>query len=326
MILRRTIVSMASIATLVFLLVLATSPSRAQNNGESGSGLQISPTRSDITGSAGEQKNFSMTVRNVTTGDVVAKAILNDFESDNESGTPRIIIDTKERTPYTLDKMLKGLQDIELKAGEVKEVKFTLDIPANVAPGAYFGAIRYQAVPKSSVSGDRQVALNASVAHLVFLDVPGEINEQIQIESLKFQRGGKSGSFFLNAPDKSVLTVKNLGNGFARPFGNVTINYFGKKAYSYDVNNTDPRGTVLPKSSRNFTNDVKDIKKPGKYTAVVGVAYGNGGEVVNYTASFWYIPAWFLILFVALLLAIVGGAYMVYRKKFAKPASKRSRK
>jgi hypothetical protein len=298
----------------------------AQNKEEAGNGLQVSPTRTEITGQPGEQKAFAISIKNVTKTSLSAKAVLNDFQSDNISGTPQIVVDTSQRTPYSLDKMLKGLQDIELKPGETKELKFTLDVPANVSPGAYFGAVRYQVVPKGNTDAERQVALSASVAHLVFLEVPGEINEQIQIQSFKFQHGNKSHSLFFNAPDKAALSIKNLGNGFSRPFGNVTVNYFGKKVYSYDVNNTDPRGIILPNSSRTFFDDVKNIKKPGKYTAIAGAAYGNGGEVITYKSSFWYIPLWFLLLLIILLTAIVGGAYYVYRKRYGKSVSKKKKK
>lgn len=322
MLLRRTTAIFAALGVaLVLILSLATL--RAQEDQGGGNALQISPTRTEIVAQSGEQKSFSITIKNITKSDMALKAELNDFESDNSSGAPQIIVDTKNRTPYSLEKILKDLNDIELKAGEAKEVKFTLDVPANVAPGAYFGAIRYQAVPKETSDAKRQVALNASVAHLVFLEVPGDINEQIQIQSLKMQRGGKSGSFFVNSPDQAALAVKNLGNGFARPFGKVAINYFGNEVHSYEVNNRDPRGIVLPNSSRTFVDDVKNIKKPGKYTAVASVAYGSGAEVVNYKSSFWYVPLWTLILLVVLLLAIGGGGYYVYRKRFGKATAKK---
>jgi hypothetical protein len=221
--------------------------------------------------------------------------------------------------------MLKGLQDVDLKPGETKVLKFTLDIPGNASPGAYFGAIRYEVIPKTAKEGERQVALNASVAHLVFLEIPGEVNEKIQIESLNLQNDDKVRSFFFHAPNKAAVSIKNLGNGFSRPFGKVTVSYFSHEVDSYDLNNTDPRGIVLPNSNRKFVNDVHNIKKPGKYSAVAAVAYGNGGEVITYKSTFWYVPLWCLIVLLVLLAAIGGGAFYIYKKRYGKPASKPSR-
>ena len=299
-----------------------------QNNGGSGSGLQLSPTRTEISGQPGERKTFKLTLKNVTQSEVTAQVALNDFESDGASGTPKIIVDTKQRTPYTLNNFLKNFNDVDLKAGESKDVNLAVEIPANAAPGAYFGALRYAAVPKgqNQSTTERQVALTASVAHLVFVEVPGDVNEQIAIDSLKASRSGKSGSFFLKKPDQIATAVKNQGNGFSRPFGKVSVNgWFGKEVYSYDVNNTDPRGIVLPKSSRTFLDSLKNVKLPGKYNLTASIAYGNGGEVVTYKSSFIYMPIWAIITLLVLIAAIAGGLYYVYRKRFA-AATRRAKK
>lgn len=291
----------------------------AQNPEGSGNGLQLIKTRTEISGAKGEQREFSFSIKNITNSDLHLKAVLNDFESDGVTGTPKIIVDTKERNPYSLANMLQGLQDVDLKANETKELQFKVDIPANAAPGAYYGAIRYQVVPKDAASdADRQIALNASVAHLVFLEIPGEINEQIQVESLKILKDEKSGSFFLKSPNKASVSVKNLGNGFSRPFGKVNIDYFGKEAYSYDINNRDPRGIVLPNSTRTFTDDVKNISKPGKYNVIASVAYGSGGEVVSYKTSFWYVPAWVFIILALILITIGVGVSILYKRRFSR--------
>lgn len=311
----------------VFSMILAMPLTKAQDATQnSGSGLQLSPTKTDLSGQPGEQKPFSITLKNITQNEVTAQVFLNDFESDNNTGNPQIIVDNRTRTPYSLASMLKNFTDVDLKAGETKEIKLIIDIPADVAPGAYFGALRYAAIPKgqAQTQAERQVSLTASVAHLVFVEVPGDINEQIQLESLTATQNGNKGTFFFSAPDKVDLGVKNLGNGFSRPFGKVSINGpFGKNVHTYDVNNTDPRGIILPKSARIFTDDAKNIKMPGKYNLTASVAYGNGGEVISYKTSFVYMPAWAIAVIVALIALIAAGSYYLYRKKFVKTSKKR---
>lgn len=279
-----------------------------------GNGLLISPTRTEITANPGESKAFSITVKNVTQGEVVAKAYLNDFESDGSTGTPKIITDSR-RTPYTINDMLKGLADIELKAGETKQVNLSLELGDKVAPGAYFGAVRYAAVPKSQASSDdQQVSLTASVAHLVFLTVPGTVVEKIELQKLEVSNEKNQTGILFSKPTKSSLTVKNLGNGFSQPFGKVTIYSGSKEKMSYDVNGEDTKGLVLPNSTRTFENKIDKVTRPGKYKAVAAVAYGNGGETVNFTSTFWYLPLWFVIVLIAIALVVIFLAYYLYKR------------
>lgn len=312
-------------AALIGVSLLAVGLIGSHASAQGGSGLQLSPTRSEISANPGEQKTFTIALKNITQSKLSTQVSLNDFESDNVSGTPKILVDTNNRTPYTLSKMIKGLKNVELAPGETKEIKATIDIPANAAPGAYFGAVRYAVVPQNNTDSERQIALNASVAHLVLVEVPGDVVQQIQVQSLDLQKQGKAHKFFFNRPDQASLSVKNLGNGFSRPFGRVTINNgFGKEVFNYEVNNNDPKSIVLPNSSRVFTNEVGGVSLPGKYTATASIAYGNGAEVVNYKSSFWYMPIWFLAIIFALILVIVVIAYLIYRKKFSTKSYKKN--
>lgn len=322
-------ISLLGFASLFVLSFAGLSYSAAQDSGKgSGSGLLLSPTRTEIAGQPGESKTFSISLRNITAGELNAQATLNDFKSDGVSGTPEIIIDENtERTPFSLVKMLSSLQMVNLKPGETKQVEYSITIPTDAAPGAYFGALRYSAVPVNPGSGgDRQVSLTASIAHLVFVELPGDVVQQIKLENLEaVDAKGEERSFF-EKPAKASLTVKNLGNGFSRPFGKVSVNKGSKEVFSYEINNnSDSRAIVLPQSTRVFTNDLQNVSSPGKYKLIAGIAYGNGGEVVPYEVSFWYLPAWFVALLALILIALVVGGYMIY-KKVARGGSKKSKK
>lgn len=325
MALRRKISILLGIAFLFIASIALTIPSAGAQDG--GSGLQISPTRNEVSANPGEQKTITLSLKNITSGELSAQVVLNDFESDNATGTPKILVDPNTRTPYSLSSILSGLVNVDLKPGETKEVKLTVNVPGNAAPGGYFGAVRYSVVPKSASQSERQIALNASIAHLVFVEVPGDVVQQIRVNSLKVQRDDKGGKIFFSAPNKAALSIQNLGNGFSRPFGKVSINNtFGKEVSSYEVNNNEPRSIVLPNSSRMFTDNISGVKLPGKYTAIASVAYGNGGEVVTYKSAFWYLPVWFLLIVLALLVVIGGGIYYLYRKRFSGKAVSKNRR
>lgn len=292
----------------------------------SGNGLQISPTRTELTVDPGKTKEFSISVKNVTSGNVLAKSLVSDFESDGLTGNPRIITDDR-KTPYSISGMVKGLSDLELKPDESKQISLTVEVPADSAPGAYYGVVRYTATPnKPGASETQQISLTASIGHLVFITVPGDVVQQIKLEELKISSEDGSTGVFFKKPTKVALKVKNLGNGFSQPFGNVIVfNPSNKEIFKYDVNSSDPKGIVLPNSSRIFEHKIENVKGPGKYRAVASVAYGNGGEVVDYEVSFWYLPAWFVAVLALVLIAFVVGGWMLY-KKVARGGTKKSKK
>lgn len=289
----------------------------ANNNG--GSGLSISPTRTELRIQPGQSDKVEVSIRNVTRGAIVAKPFISDFESDDATGEPKLITDTSKRSSATINSFVSGLQDVTLQPGENKNLTYQVNIPSNAAPGGYYGAITYRAVPANQANPENgEVALTANVASLVLIEVPGDITEQIQVTSAKILKGDKAGSFFTSKPNKAAIAVRNNGNGFSKPFGTVTLtDMSGKQVYSYELNNATPRGNILPKSSRTFTDDLKSISKPGRYTLTANISHGTGGEVLTQKVSFWYIPVWLLVAMIVLVLGIAFAAFMVYRKMFA---------
>lgn len=313
-------------AVMLSLLVVASAGYAVTAQQGEGSGLSISPTRTELAIAPGTTDVVKLTLRNVSGQDVTAKAIVNNFQADGVTGEPKIIIDEKEAPPTSIKPFLGDVKDINLKKDEKVDFEVPVEVPANAAPGAYYGVIRYTAVPLGEeLPQDNKVALTASVGSLVLIEVQGDINEQIQIQSMKVLQNNKSGSFFLKSPDKVAIDIKNNGNGFSKPFGRVNIHNGGKEVYSYELNNSDPKGNILPASSRVFTDDIKNVKMPGRYSVTANISHGRGGDVITYKSSFWYVPAWVMIAALGLLAAIVAISYLVYRKRFSNKGRKARR-
>src|SRR5687768_15576711 len=76
--------------------------------GQSGSGLSISPTRTELRIEPGGTDVVKISLRNVTAGDIIAKAFINDFESDNETGEPHIIVDESKQAATSIKPFLKN--------------------------------------------------------------------------------------------------------------------------------------------------------------------------------------------------------------------------
>lgn len=325
----------------IVLLVAATclqivGNTQAQSAAPTNSGLQISPTRTDLSMKPGEVRTFKITLKNVTNGKIVAKAFLNDFESDNDSGQPRLIIDPSKRTERTLVNYLSGLQDVTLEVGQSKEVELTMSLPANTAPGGYYGAVRYAAIPANQAPTltERQISLTASVASLILLEVSGPVTQGLRIDSINLiskptkDSKAKTGTFFTTAPNKLALHLTNTGNNFAQPIGTVSIKKGKKVVYKYEVNNPELqlKSNILPKSSRTFTDDIKNVSSIGRYQVVANLSYKQGGEVITQTKTFWVIPKAFLIGFLILIAALVAALAYIYFKRRATVTSHRKKR
>lgn len=306
--------ALVALVVITGLLAMTLAPAGAQ---EGGSGIQISPTRTEISVLSGEKKSFKLNIKNITPGVITAQASVNDFESDNESGTPLIIVDPNLKSDYSIRDFIKDIPDIDLQPNETREVTINIDVTPDTAPGAYFGAIRFAAVPKGRTisSDERRISLTASVASLVLLQIPGEINEGMKYESLQVLRNGKAGTFFTQPPNELLTRLTNTGNSFVQPFGRVVVNKGGKEVHSFEFNfNNRTRGTILPKSSRNFNDSLQNIKGFGKYEVVSNLSFRQGGEVLTQKKTFWVVPVWMLVLLgIVILGLLLGIAYITLR-------------
>ena len=304
------------VATVIVIATVSTYSPRvhAQN---SGSGIQISPTRTDLNVNPGESKTIKITLKNVTKNAIIAKVSVNDFTSDNETGQPRILVNTTKHNEHSIADFLVGLKDVELNPGESKDVEFTISVPKGAAPGAYYSAIRYAAVPKSvnDSNGGEKIALTASVATLALVEVNGNLTQSIKFDKFDILSKGSSSNLFLSkVPDQASLKITNTGNTFTQPFGKVSVFKNNKEVYSYNVNDVDPKGNILPASSRTFKDKIKNVSGFGHYKATASIAYRQGGEVLNISQSFWVIPASVLIaLGLGLVVLLAAIAYITLK-------------
>lgn len=327
-------VSVFVIAMMILLSsVFAARIVKAQDS--TGSGLRISPTRSELSIVPGDSRTVTQTVKNVTQNPVTVQPTLNDFESDGVTGEPKLIGDPNKISAYSLREFISLPEDFDLQPDEEREVIIEVVVPAEASPGAYFGSVLYRASPQGAGDGG-QVALIASVGSLVLLEVPGEITEKIQINDISAYLDGNAGSLFTRKPNEIGVEIENLGNSFSQPFGKVSVkDWRGNEVFIYDINDSTPRGNILPESTRLFLDElynvevktvngeeeitkISPLKWPGRYTVTGNISQGSSGEIFTVSTTFWYIPAWLIIASVILLAGLIGGAVFMYRKYVTK--------
>lgn len=284
----------------------------ATNESTTGSnGMKVSPVRTDLTMNPGDTKTVSVRLENVTNSDGQYQVLLNDFEARGETGEPSLLLDNQKNPRHGLKGYMTAQKTVSVAAGQSADVKVAITLPKDVAGGGYYGAVRF--VPSSGGNG-KNVTLSASIASLILVRVAGNVQENMQVAGIGVQNGGSTRSFFVSDKNLSVdIRFRNVGNVQEQPFGKVQLKKGGKVIGQYEVNNTDPRGNVLPDSIRKFSVPLKDVKGFGKYTVQGNFGYGYNGQLVSASTTFFVIPLALLIAALVLIVAIIVAVFFLPR-------------
>jgi nucleoside diphosphate kinase len=179
-----------------------------------------------------------------------------------------------------------------------------IKVPANAAPGGYYGVVRFTATaPEGATSS---VSLAPSLGALILVRVKGTATEKLSIEEFYVEKNGKRSTFFEEIPFDFVERVNNEGNVHEQPTGTILVkDMFGKPVVNINVNGE--ARNVLPKSIRKFSQPMDKAALGtgvlfGRYTAELKLNYGDKLSTTQ-TLVFWVIP-WRLILLGLFLLIV----------------------
>lgn len=279
-----------------------------------GNALKVSPVRLDLKMDPGTTQTFSVYIQNLTGAPAILHPAINDFvASGDETGRPNVILNEDEYAPsHSLKRLISPLKDLTVQPNETREVKVTITAPQNIAGGGYFGAVRFA---PANTEGDKNVNLAASVGTLVLLKINGDIREELTVEG--FDPGKKPtpdtfspGTFFKDRQGlHAAVRLKNSGNVQVEPFGKITLKRFGKTVATYEMNNEEIRGSVLPDSVRRFEVPLDKVGWFGKYTIEGNFGYGESGQLLTAQTTFYVIP--FMMIAIALgILALL--AFLIF--------------
>ena len=295
-----------SAASMAFAFVILSALTNVTSVGAqaNGNGIKVSPVRTDLNIGAGQSKTITMNVQNITSAPAEFQAIINDFVPSGEAGQPALILDADEFAPsHSLKRYILPVSNVTLNPGENKDVKVTINIPKDAAGGGYYGAVRFA---PAGEQGGRNVTLSASVGSIILVKVPGDIVNDMKIDSFDVRKGedGVGGSaFFTSNKDLfAVVRFKNNGNVHEQPFGKIRLKQGDKVIQEIEINNTDQRGNDLPDSVRRFNNKLTKVPMFGKFTVEGNFGYGDNSQLVSGKTTFWVIP---LALMVGAIVAII---------------------
>jgi hypothetical protein len=284
----------------VFAAPTPTTKATATNNSQT---LKVSPVRSSVIIKAGASGIVQTFVTNLTKAPINIQPIENDFVAGDESGNPALILDPNSYAPtHSLKRFMAPLKSFTIPAEGTQQVNVTINVPKSAQAGGYFGAVRFA---PGTGSGGQNVNLNASVASLILLTVPGPTTEKLTLTNFDIQQDGGTATNF-RKPDNLALFLrfKNEGNLQESPFGQVYVRKDKKVLYSYNFNQAEPKSQILPDSARRWNVPLKGFGKFGKYTIGGTFSYGVKGQSVEIVKTVWIIPT-------AIIMAIIIGVLVL---------------
>lgn len=345
----------AAIAALCLLISLLPSSSAmaataaqssTNSSGYSSAALSIEPRKNYVI-NPGQTITDTLQVGNLdsTSGLNVTFRVI-DFSYTDLSGTPKLFLaQNAPQTAWSLKPYIKLPASLQLGPGGTSSIKYSITIPKNLGAGSYYSAILY----KTGSGNGGNIGLGASGVSLVFVQVPGLVNENMALKKFgayDSNDSGTTGGYVYiathNYPQMIAYTLQNHGNVTEEPAGNIILkNMFGKTINS--INKTNQlQNLALIGQERLFAtciqskqNEIQSLggtitngadegqtcvephMTPGLYKASLDLYYGQNGntthEITN-TAYFWYLPLWFIVVLVVILIALAFLIWWGQRK------------
>jgi hypothetical protein len=297
--------AVVSCALVVMLLAGVHGHALAATSAGNASGLKIAPVRTDITIDPGTSQTVSLSVQNVTRTAVTLGSVVNDFvASADETGEPRLVLNDSELVSgNNFQTLIAPIPSFTLAAGASRTVSITLSVPATAASGGYYGAVRF--APVSDIT-DSDVALSGSVGTIFLVTVPGNLSEKLTVASFDIVHDGQTSSLFTSGPLSVETRFQNEGNIHVQPFGNIYIkDLSGKIVQQIALNDTQPRGSVLPDSIRRFDDPITAKHMFGRYTIEGSFGYGTTGQLLLAKSTFYVIPVKPILITLAIILVLL---------------------
>ena len=302
--------------------------------------LTISPLRREVTAKPGETAEVSVRLTNEKDIPVVVTPLFREFVANQDGTGAAKFIEPKDLASDNVyvSRWMQAQRDrVVLRPKQTEYIKTIVSVPAQAAPGGYFGAILWESVPQNATNLDGPgVGLKEEIATLVLLTVPGNVERDIFLSSFKLE---PDRTFHSRRPITFALDFENKGNIHLKPSGAVIVkNMIGWKSAEIAIN--PHGGNVLPRSHRVFSpqwasgRDVQEstgglvasfitgIKNElshfgfGRYTAQAFASFVPQGTRTN-TVVFWIIP-WRLLLITILAIAIIWKVNHQMNKRMVK--------
>jgi len=287
---------MKKIITYLLLLtpyLILSSPIQVQ----SAQGLSAIPPRIEITVKPGAAVTREIKVRNDSDSPTTITFDVKDFIVTDELGTPVILENINENANrWAASSWIQiSSPKANLKANETKTLTVTIVAPDKASAGGHYAMILQTPDSATTTINGTGSIITTRIGTLLYITVPGPINEEAQVKSF-------SGPSFLEyGPVNLSGTIVNLSDIHIIPAGSITIkDLFGFKVGQVPL----PETRIFPLTERNIKVVYPAKWLFGRFSAQLNALYGTKGQLLTATIFFWVIPWRLIVLLIAAIIVL----------------------
>lgn len=273
------------------------------NAQEKKEGIGISPTTLTLEADAGQEITGEVTVINPGDEPVNYRLYASNFRVRNEEYEKDFdITDIETAEPVSWFRLPE--EPKQLAANGQEKVKYTIQVPNNVASQGYYGVIFAETM--SEKPDESGVTRRKRVGSLVYLTVKGAaINRQARLTSFEVLRWQR------HSPVKASVRLTNEGNVHFQAKGQIRL----KNLWGKPVHETSIDATVLPNTTRKVSVELPTTRAVGLYRVEGQVSMLDQSSELE---SHWVIvatPVWLSLWLIVLVILIVVGFALKRRHK-----------
>lgn len=172
-------------------------------------------------------------------------------------------------------------KDFILQPKESRTVKMTITQPKGASPGGHYASLIFQPLIPQEMVSQESVFVYARVATLVFMQVKGDIKEDLIVKDVEVS------PFYQYLPDKFDLVLKNTGNTHLRPQGEIEIydEIKGKMVVKIPITTS----IILPGTEKTFFVDPSNSYsiKFGRYSVKPKIVFGSANRIITYDKKYF---------------------------------------
>ena len=248
--------------------------------------VTIAPAKVEFNVNPGDEIKFSIYTRNDGEAATYLYSVVKWFTED-EGGTKIWVEDVPEI------EWVKIPEKVSAPPGEMIEVPVVINVPQDAPPGGHFLAIGFGTAPaKQKGSG---ISIGVNVLSLVYINISGNRIDKISVSEFNAKK------VYFSFPVKFAYKIKNEGNTYVRPTGDIEIsNIFGRLVANLKVNERELQ--ILPGKEKVLENEWKTNFAFGPYKAKFNIYYGLN-QSQNLVFNYWF----FMFPVKAIITALIGN-------------------
>ena len=277
-------ISFCVLFIVIGLLLISMPIQRAAAQGIESKGLTLSPLRTELNIMPGTLSDGVLITTNSTDKPIVVQLSAEEFSVVNQQ------YDYSFDSGSDIAKWVKfASNNINLAAGESKQVSFSIAVPLNAEPGG-----RYLSLFASTDISDNDINSRQRVASLLYITVDGNVIRDGNLISL-------TSPWAISGDNMWSMTLQNTGTTHFRSRYNAVIKNI---LFDGEVANVSGDALVLPGTVRVVSDKMPMPQFPGLYKVIYTIGLGDKPAIVE-TRWLIYMPLWATIIIVICIIFII---------------------